>query len=739
MARVSRRSPHHSEAVRRLLDQACVQSLEARRLFAVGVTTLATFDGTNGSGPNGDLVADTSGNLYGTTSSGQTSGDGSVFEIAAGTTTLDTLAIFNGTNGSDPDAGLVADASGNLFGTTSSGGANGDGTVFELAKGSGTITTLASFNGTNGDDAHGGLHIDASGDLYGTAYGGGADEDGTVFEVAKNSGAITLLASFDGTDGAEPRGNLVADGSGNLYGTTYIGGASNLGTVFEVGATSHAVATLVNFDGTDGSDPIGGLLFDTSGDLYGTTYGGGSSGDGSVYEVAAGTHALTTLASFSGINGQGPAGGLIADGSGNLYGTTFDPGTAYELSAGTHTITSLAVFNGTTGTSGSKGTEPIGGLVADRSGNLYGATFNDAVNGSGTIFELTGSGFGGSTAAATLTATAPAAQSAVAGTAKSFALGSFAETGATAPYTVSVNWGDGSTNTAFMLSTPGTITPQSHTYTAAATETATVTVTDSAGHTSNAAAFSVTVLPATTTATVHVYDDPGQTGSTATPVAGRTVFVDANGDGVLEAGEPSAVTGADGSATLSIPTGAASKIAEVLPAGVVQSQPSTAEATVAGDVGGDAVNFFTKALSATAAQSGGFFTDYSLASLPAAFETDAVAAQPDGKLLVAGTDRSGATPTAFVARFFADGEPDLNFGTAGIADGPADTVAANVVEEPDGTIYLASNGAGTVAGTAYVSGFTAAGAASSITPYATPAGDASTVGGLTLSTDGTLR
>ena len=347
---------------------------------------------------------------------------------------------------------------------------------------------------------------------------------------------------------------------------------------------------------------------------------------------------------------------------------------------------------------------------------------------------------GSLTGTAGLAVTAAADQPATAGAATTFNLGTLATTGATAPYTVTVDWGDGSADTTFTMAAAGTIAPQSHTYAVAATDTVSVTATDAVGDASNVATFSVAVAAAAATAaaTVHVYDDPGQTGSTATPLAGRTVFVDANGNGVLDAGEQLAVTGADGSATLTVPVGQASEIGEVLPVNVGQSQPSTADAAVAGDAAGDTVNFFTKALSATAATTGAFYSDYSLSSLPAGFETDDVVTQPDGKLLVAGTDRAGTTPTAFVARFFADGEADLNFGVDGIADGPANSVAANVVEEPDGTVYLASNGAGSAAGTATVTGFTAAGAASTVAAYTTPAADAATAAGLTLMADGSL-
>jgi uncharacterized repeat protein (TIGR03803 family) len=197
------------------------------------VATLASFDGTDGANPVAGLVLDGSGNLYGTTSLGGPHADGTVFEIAAGSGAITTLASFAGANGAFPEAGLVQDGSGNLYGTTASGGAHGDGTVFEVAKRSGAITRRASFNGANGAFPVAGLVMDGSGNLYGTTVFGGASGEGTVFEVAKRGGRITTLASFDGSDGANPYAGLVLDG-GNLYGTTQLGGAGDLGTVFEL-------------------------------------------------------------------------------------------------------------------------------------------------------------------------------------------------------------------------------------------------------------------------------------------------------------------------------------------------------------------------------------------------------------------------------------------------------------------------------------------------------------------------
>ena len=262
------------------------------------------------------------------------------------TTGLTTLVTFDGTNGTQPDAGLIADAAGNLYGTTTYGGANNDGTVFELAAGSYALTTLVSFNGADGAIPEAGLFMDAAGNLYGTTYSGGTNGDGTVFEVAAGTYALSTLVNFNGTNGANPQAGLAADAAGNLYGTTRLGGTYYQGTVFEVAAGTHALTTLVSFNGTDGANPEAGLIVDAAGNLYGTTAYGGMgyinvdfTGYGTVFEVAAKTHALSTLVSFNQTDGANPEATLLAGAAGVLYGTTVyggatDEGTVFEPGGG---------------------------------------------------------------------------------------------------------------------------------------------------------------------------------------------------------------------------------------------------------------------------------------------------------------------------------------------------------------------------------------------------------------------
>ncbi len=351
------------------------------------LTTLASFDSTsNGEDPT-DLTIDAGGNLFGTTELGGDFNDGTVFEILHGSTTITTLASFNGANGVNPAAGLVLDRSGDLFGTTSGGGDLGVGTVFEIVHGTGTITTLASFNAQNGEVPSAPLTIDGSGNLFGVTPFGGLFGEGTVFEIASGSSAITTLVSFSGPNGQSPFGAVVLDNSGDLFGTTLSGGSSGEGTVFEIANGSSTITTLASFSGANGANPIGALLMDASGDLFGTTSGGGALGDGTVFELAAGASAVTTLASFNGADGQTPTAGVVMDSSGDLIGTASQGGasgngTAFEIINGSNTITTLASF------SGSNGANPSSGLAMDAGGDIFGTTAAGGFSGLGAVFEL---------------------------------------------------------------------------------------------------------------------------------------------------------------------------------------------------------------------------------------------------------------------------------------------------------------------------------------------------------------
>jgi uncharacterized repeat protein (TIGR03803 family) len=361
---------------------------------ATSFSTLYSFlGGSDGAGPSGGLIADAAGNLFGTTLDGGASGVGTVFEIARTTTgyasTPTRLVSFSGTNGSYPASELIIDASGDLFGTTAQGGAYGWGTVFEIVKTAtgyaSYVTILISFSGIDGGGSEAGLISDDAGNLIGTTSEGGASFQsatmpgfGTVFEVAKTAtgyaSAPTTLVSFNGANGEYPYAGLIADAGGNLFGTTSSGGANGDGTIFEIPKTVTGYAsnptTLATFNGANGQYPFSVLVADASGDLFGTTYWGGANyintgrenGNGTVFEIvktATGYAATpTSLVNFGGVAGEHPGTRLVLDATGNLFGTTAGGGangygTVFEILKGStgfaSTPTNLADFNGTNG------------------------------------------------------------------------------------------------------------------------------------------------------------------------------------------------------------------------------------------------------------------------------------------------------------------------------------------------------------------------------------------------------
>ena len=352
--------------------------------YAANVTTLGSFDGVNGITPLSSLIADADGTLYGTTLGFNQNLPGSLFSLS----TDGTLKKLPGPSGFF-EGRLLQNASGTLFGTTAD-------SVFSLSR-AGTFTTLATFS--NGQRPRGGLIADASGTFYGTTFRGGAFDEGTVFSLAPSgvsrSYSLTTLANFNGANGALPIGELVADATGVLYGTTSSGGAFGQGTVFSIDRTG-TLATLVDFNGANGSLPSGGLIVDASGTLYGTTTGGGVSNAGTVFSLTS-TGTFTTLASFNGANGANPLGSLIADSFGTLFGTTETGGTSalgtrtrgtvFSLSSA-GTLTTVATFQ-----SGNGGYSPRAGLLADAAGVLYGTTALGGTSGMGTIFSIKDSGF----------------------------------------------------------------------------------------------------------------------------------------------------------------------------------------------------------------------------------------------------------------------------------------------------------------------------------------------------------
>ena len=403
---------------------------------AANLTPLVSFNGGDGSNPVGaGVIMDAKGNLFGTTFSGGAHGGGTVFEIAktaegyASTPTVlySFCLLPNCADGQGPNGSLIFDAKGNLFGTTFGGGLSvgpsGGGTVFEIVKTAhgyaSTLTTLIHFNTATGTGPSAGLIADGKGNLFGTtANSGPNDGQGTVFEIVKTAHGYastpTVLVTFIGTNGGGSFAPVIADAHGNLFGTTFFGGANNKGVVFEIVKTAHGYAStptvLYSFcslsNCADGAGPEAGLIIDTKGNLFGTTTGDLVNA-GTVFEIARTADGYastpTTLVTFFCAPGNcgdgdrpGPRAGLIADPRGNLFGTTFNggangDGTVFKIAKTADgyasTPTTLADFDG------SDGANPWGDLLADAKGTLFGTTNVGGANNRGTVFEVTDSGF----------------------------------------------------------------------------------------------------------------------------------------------------------------------------------------------------------------------------------------------------------------------------------------------------------------------------------------------------------
>lgn len=239
--------------------------------------------------------------------------------------------------------------------------------------------------------------MDAAGNLYGVTLEGGGDMQGTAFELVRNGGGCYVMYSFGiGDDGKEPMGNLVVDAAGNVFGTTYAGGNAGGGTVFELSLFATGgwrEIILHSFSGSDGYGPKAGLVMDAAGNLFGTTSGGGNAGVGTVFElspVAGGGWTETTVYSFNGgPDGSDPESGLTLDAHGNLYGTTpggglFEYGTAFELSPRQGGWRETVLYSFE---GSSDGGLPTSGLITDRAADLYGVTPGMGIPS--VVYELT--------------------------------------------------------------------------------------------------------------------------------------------------------------------------------------------------------------------------------------------------------------------------------------------------------------------------------------------------------------
>jgi uncharacterized repeat protein (TIGR03803 family) len=374
-------------------------SAQYKIIHTFGLTSPA-----NGYAPFPGVISNGAGQLYGSTAAGGNHGAGTVFELTpSGTGSWTLKVLYNFNSGDTPNAFLVMDGTGNFYGTTVRGGASGCGTVFELLPGPlGNLTRrlLRSFNCFPDAQFPAGVVLDASGNVFGTSSFGGTYNLGVVFELKHAAGAnwpekiVYSFGSYD-IDGQRPEGSLLFDASGNIYGTTNVGG-NGFGTVYEITKAGAEQILYAFDDGFDGAYPLFGLTFDPAGNLYGTTNSGGSSLNGVVFEMTRSGSAWTEfpLYTFPGNINEGalPQGPVVLDSAGNVYGETLrgtgstDFGSVFKLSpttgGGYWTETQLVTFR-----TDILGSSPQGGLIFGSDGNLYGTTQSGGP-GSGVVFQV---------------------------------------------------------------------------------------------------------------------------------------------------------------------------------------------------------------------------------------------------------------------------------------------------------------------------------------------------------------
>ncbi|HEV2211432.1 MAG TPA: choice-of-anchor tandem repeat GloVer-containing protein [Verrucomicrobiae bacterium] len=378
-----------------LLPIFCFPIIFPSTCRAVTLTTLCSFSGTNGS--PWSLIQGADGNFYGITASGG-SGSGTVFRVTPDGV-LTTLVSFNGTNGANPRS-VVQGTNGDFYGTTQYGGSDNLGTVFEMAP-DGVLTTLVSFNGFNGANPTSGFVLGKDGNFYGTTDFGGAYEGtctgctspqglGTIFQMTPQ-GAFTTLASFDGTNGCEPV-NVIEGADGNFYGSAYSSGTNfqGYGSVFRM-TPEGAITTLWSFNGANSGPCLFGIIQAADSSLWGTTDGGALLGTvDTVFRVATNGDE-TTLFSFNGINGALPR-RLVQGSDLNLYGVTGAGGIGYAGPySGDGTIFSIdpnGIFTTVVFFNGTNGSNPDA-LLQGSDGYFYGTTLSGGAGSAGTVFRFT--------------------------------------------------------------------------------------------------------------------------------------------------------------------------------------------------------------------------------------------------------------------------------------------------------------------------------------------------------------
>ncbi|HEY5912250.1 MAG TPA: choice-of-anchor tandem repeat GloVer-containing protein [Verrucomicrobiae bacterium] len=372
-----------------------------------GVLVVKGFStGTDARLPVGTLLLANNGMLYGACSSGGVSNLGAIFRLNQDGSSYSILKSFTGDNGdgATPVAGLVQTTNGAFYGTTYAGGTSNLGTVFTISRDGLDYSVLRSFTGgaTDGANPRASLIQGIDGVLYGTTMRGGSQNQGTIFKLNSDGSGYQVIKSFGGgaNDGAQPYAALIQPGDGMgdvLFGTTYAGGASSKGTLYRILPDGSGFQVLKSFGGTSGASLVTPVIFGTNGALYGTTSAGGTSTNGTMFEIGPDGTGFRVLQSYSADGAQGvqPNGPLLQASDGMLYGTTarggrFGQGTAFDVNPETGAYSVLQDFTET----GGDGVNPYGDLIEGLDGALYGVTQYGGASDQGTVYKVNKDGSG---------------------------------------------------------------------------------------------------------------------------------------------------------------------------------------------------------------------------------------------------------------------------------------------------------------------------------------------------------
>jgi len=350
------------------------------------------FDAANlGKNLNGTLIKTTLGKVIGVANSGGMSGYGTIFDYNyAGNTITKTIDFNNTSNGDYPYGSFVKASDGYLYGTNSYDGQNYVGTLFKIDPSTNILTKIVDFGGANGGYPYEGLTVAANGKLYGTTSSDGADGNGTIYEYDPNLNTFTVRYNFTTATGYLSESMMTLAPNGKLYGTTNSGGANDQGVIFEYDPITNTYIDEVDFDGTNnGGYPVAGLTLSNNGKMYGVTSSGGLNGDGCIFEYNFGKQNVTKVFDFSNnTSGSSPMTGLTLASNGKMYGMTYTggannySGTLYEFDQYNYTFTKKVDFGGAI-----NGSQPYGGLMNASNGKIYGLTSNSTNSGKGVVFE----------------------------------------------------------------------------------------------------------------------------------------------------------------------------------------------------------------------------------------------------------------------------------------------------------------------------------------------------------------